>query len=191
MSLTMSQTIPRITPVDPNQAQGKTKVLLDTVQKKLGATPNLIRTLAVAPAALEGYLNFSQGLAGGSLTARLREQIALTLAGANTCQYCASAHTFIGKSLGLDDNELAANLEASSSDPKVEAALIFVCSIVSKRGWVDDTEVRRVRDAGYSDGEITEIIANVALNIFTNYFNHIARTELDFPPVDVGQPKAA
>ena len=181
----------RIRPIDPNQAQGKAKVLLDGIQKKLGATPNLMRALAAAPAALEGYLNFSQALASGSLSARLREQIALTVAAANACQYCASAHTFIGKSLGLDDTELAANLEASSRDPKVKVALEFARSIVFKRGWVDDTEIQRVRDAGYADGAITEIIANVALNLFTNYFNHIAQTEVDFPSVDVGQPKAA
>lgn len=181
----------RIQPIDPKDAQGKTKVLLDGVKKKLGVTPNLIRTLAVAPAALEAYLGFGQALAGGHLSARLREQIALTVAGANACQYCASAHTAIGKSLGLDATELAANLEAASRDTKVRAALEFARSVVTERGWVSDEAVQQVRDAGYTDGEIVEIIANVAVNLFTNYFNHIAGTEVDFPVVELGRRQAA
>lgn len=181
----------RINPVDPKQAQGKAQALLDGVQKKLGMTPNLLRTLAVAPAGLEAYLNFSQALAGGSLSARLREQIALTVAGANSCRYCASAHTAIGRSVGLDDGELATALEADSRDAKVKAALEFARSVVIERGWVNDEALQRVRDAGYSDGEIVEIIANVSLNLLTNYINHVAGTEVDFPVVEVNATKAA
>ena len=181
----------RIQAIDPRQAQGKTKALLDGVQKKLGVTPNLIRTLAVAPAALEGYLGFSQALAGGRLSARLREQIALAVAGANACEYCASAHSAIGKSLGLDEAERTANLEAKSQDVKVTATLQFARHVVAERGWASDEALQRVREAGYGEDEIVEIIANVALNLFTNYFNHIAATEVDFPVVEVNPALAA
>ena len=183
--------MPRLHPIDPAQAEGKAKTLLDGVQKKLGTTPNLLRTMALSPAVLEAYLSFGQALSGASISAALREQIALVVANTNGCQYCASAHTAIGKNLGLDTVELTANLEGSSSDPKVEAALQFAQNIVAKRGWVNDAEVQRVRDAGYTDGEIAEIIAAVAGTIFTNYFNHIAQTEIDFPKVDIGQPVMA
>ena len=180
--------MPRLIPIDPNRAEGKAKTLLDGLQQKLGLTPNIFRTMAHSPAALEAYLNISQAMSGANLTAAVREQIALAVSNANGCQYCASAHTAIGKNLGLDAVELTSNLEGNSNDPKVRAALQFARSIVAKRGWVSDDEVQRSRDAGYTDGEIVEIIATVSQTIFTNYFNHIAQTEIDFPKVDVGQP---
>ena len=183
--------MPRLNPIDPNRAEGKAKALLDGVQKTLGMTPNVMRTLANSPAALEAYLSFIKALGGASLDARLREQIALTVSNANGCAYCAAAHTAIGRMVGLDDRELAASLRASSADPKVETALRFAREIVVNLGWVKDEDVERVRDAGYTDGEIVEIIATVALTIFSNYFNHIAETEVDFPPVALDERVAA
>ena len=120
------------------------------------------------------------------LNAKLREQITLTVADANSCEYCLSAHTAIGKMVGLNENELVASRQASSGDAKTDAALKFAHQIVVKRGELLDSEVQAVRAAGYNDGEITEIVANVALNIFTNYFNEIAKTEIDFPRVQIG-----
>ena len=130
--------MPRIEPIDPDFAEPKTRSLLDGIQKKLGMTPNLLRTMARSPAALEAYLGFSGALSRGSLSPRLREQIALTVAGANHCGYCASAHTAIGRNLGLADAELTGNLRASSSDLKTRAALEFAQRIVTERGWVSD-----------------------------------------------------
>ena len=183
--------MPRIQPIDPAQAEGKAKALLDGVHKTLGMTPNLMRTMANSPAVLDAYLGFGKALAGGSLSARLREQIALAVAGANGCEYCAAAHTALGKMLGLDSAELAANLEARASDPATAATLRFARVIVLERGWVDDVELARVREAGYGEGEIAEIVAAVALNIFSNYFNHVAESEVDFPPVALATKAAA
>ncbi len=177
--------MPRLNAIDPQEATGKAKELLDGVKAKIGKAPNLIRTFANSPAALEAYLNFSGALGGGVLSAKLREQIALTVADANACEYCLSAHTAIGKMVGLDENELAASRHAGSSDPKTDAALKFAHQLVVKRGELLDSEIAAVRAAGYNDGEITEIIANVALNIFTNYFNHVAQTVVDFPKVNL------
>lgn len=178
--------MPRLNAIDPNVATGKAKELLDGVKTKIGMVPNLMRTFANSPAALAGYLSFSGALGGGSLNAKLREQIALAVADANNCEYCLSAHTAIGKMVGLNENELVASRQASSGDPKTDAALKFAHQIVVKRGELLDSEVQAVRAAGYNDGEITEIVANVALNIFTNYFNEIAKTEIDFPRVQIG-----
>lgn len=175
----------RIAAVDPAQATGKAKQLLDGVQAKLGMTPNLMKTLASGPAALEAYLNFGAALAGGKLDAKLREQIALTVAQANSCEYCLSAHTAIGKMVGLKPEEIEAGREALSADPKRAAALRFAQALVVERGEVSDEALASVREAGYADGEIAEIVANVAINIFTNYFNHVARTDVDFPRVGV------
>ncbi len=180
--------MPRIHPIDPRTAEGKARTLLEAVHKKFGMTPNITATLAHSPAALEGYLGLSGALAAGSLGAKLREQIAVAVAGANGCGYCASAHTAIGKSVGLPDEELDANLRGTASEPRAQAALDFALAVVEQRGWVSDEAVRDVRDAGYSDGELTEIIANVVFNIFSNYFNHVAQTEIDFPVVEVRQP---
>ncbi len=178
----------RIKPIDVDQAEGKTKSMLENVNKAVGMVPNLMRTLAHSPAALDAYLGFGKALGGGSLSAKLREQIALTAANVNACEYCASAHTALGKKFGIDATELQRNLQASSRDPKVEAALRFAKAVVVRQGWVTDEELEHVREAGYSDGEINEIIATTAISIFTNYFNHVAGTEVDFPVVEVGVP---
>ena len=183
--------MPRIHPLDPAAAEGKAKALLEGVRKALGMTPNLMRTMANSPAVLDAYLGFNKALAGGSLGAPLREQIALTVAGANGCEYCAAAHTALGKMHGLDAAELAANLEGRSSNVKIAAALDFAREIVVKRGWVDDVELARVREAGYGEGEVAEIVATVAYNTFSNYFNHVAETEVDFPPVALATKAAA
>jgi uncharacterized peroxidase-related enzyme len=183
--------MPRINPIDSATANNKAASLLDAVQRALGTRPNLMTTMAHAPAALEAYLGFGKSLSSGKLGGALREQIALTVAGANTCEYCASAHTALAANAGVDEHERTANLEGLSGDPKVQAALRFVRAVVEKRGWIDNAELAAVRNAGYDDGEIVEIIANIAINIFTNYFNHIAKTEVDFPVVKVGQPVAA
>jgi len=182
--------MPRLNAIDPKEATGKVKELLDGVKAKLGSVPNLMRTFANSSAALEGYLGFSGALAGGLLNAKLREQIALTVADANSCEYCLSAHTAIGKMVGLNESDIVSSRQASSGDAKTDAALKFAHQIVVKRGEALDSEVQAVRDAGYSDGEITEIVANVVLNIFTNYFNHIAQTVVDFPKVSLSAGQA-
>ena len=183
--------MPRINPINPAKADGRTTALLDGVQKTLGMTPNLMRTIAQSPAVLDAYLGFGKALGGASLSSKLREQIALTVAGENSCGYCASAHTAVARKLGLDDDELSANLNSLSRDPKTQAALEFARRLVIERGWVSDDDLQRVRDAGYTDGAITELVATVALNLFSNYFDHVAQAEVDFPRVQVRQPTAA
>ncbi len=175
--------MPRINPLSPEHAEGKTKTLYDTVHRQLGAVPNIFQTLGQAPAVLDAYLSQVSALAGGTLSPALREQIALVTASINACDYCASAHTALGKMAGLDEPELALNLQGNSVNPKTEIALVFAERIVQSRGAINDAELEAVRAAGYSDEEIIEIIAHVGLNIFTNYFNHIAETDIDFPLV--------
>ena len=175
----------RIAAIDPSQANGKGKQLLDAVHAKLGITPNLMKTLATSPAALEAYLNFSSALSTGVLDAKFREQIALVVAQTNSCEYCLSAHSAIGKMVGLKPEEIESSRESRSADAKRDAGLKFAQTIVVQRGEVSDSAIENVRRAGYSDGEITEIVSNVPLNIFTNYFNHVAQTEVDFPRVPV------
>lgn len=177
----------RINQLDPAQATGKTKQLFDEVRANLGEVPNLFRVLGNAPAALQGYLNFSAVLAGGSLNARVREQIALAVAESNLCGYCLSAHTFIGGKLGLTQKDIADAIHATAASGKTDGILKLARSIVVQRGEVSDSDLEQARARGLTDGEIVETIANVVLNILTNYVNHVARTLVDFPEVKPGQ----
>lgn len=181
----------RILPIDPEHATGKAKTLLDGVKQQMGAAPNIFRTLAQAPAALDAYLKQSSALAAGSLNAQLREQIALVTAGKNQCDYCASAHTALGSGAGVNQAELADNLRGRSGNTATQAALTFAAQIVKKQGQVSDSDLAAVRQAGFSDGDIVEIIAVTCMNIFTNYFNHIAGTEIDFPVISTGDLRQA
>ena len=176
----------RIPPVSYKQTTGKAKELLDAVTARLGMTPNMMKTMAQSPAVLEAYLNFSGALSGGKLSTRLREQTALVSAEINGCGYCASAHTAIGRVVGLGEDAILAARNGTAADAKTDAALKFARTVILNRGEVSDADLQAVKGAGFSDGEVGEIIAGVALNIFTNYFNEIARTEIDFPQVKIG-----
>jgi uncharacterized peroxidase-related enzyme len=169
--------------IDPARATGKTKQIFNALEKALGSVPNLMRTLANSPAALNAYMSFNAALGEGKLPAGLREQLALTVASVNSCDYCLSAHSALGKLAGLATSDLLLAQDADASDAKRAAALRFAAAVVRQRGQVPASEVGGLRAAGYTDGEIVEIVAVVAINIFTNYFNHIAGTEIDFPVV--------
>ncbi len=173
----------RIETVDRDSADPRAQAQLDQVQKMMGGVPNILGTMAQSPAVLGSYLAFSGALKDASLSGALREQIALAVAGANSCDYCASAHTVLGKGQGVHETELARNLSGESTDERVAAALRFSRRLVETRGFVSDDDLSAVRSAGFSDGEVLEILATVAFNIFTNYFNHVAETEIDFPRV--------
>lgn len=170
--------------IKPNPTPNlQSQELLAGVKKMLDRTPNIFTTLAHSPAALGLFVGAIGAMANSKLSGGLREQIALTVAGANGCDYCASAHTTLGKMNKVSEAELAQNLLSQSSDARVQAALIFARKIVEARGHVSDTDVQDVRKAGYDDSEIVDIVAVVGVNIFTNYFNHVAGTEIDFPLV--------
>jgi len=174
----------RIQPVDPEDVTDKTRHLLEQVQAKVGLVPNLFRVLANAPAALEGYLNFDGALAGGTLNDKIREQLALAVAESNLCDYCLSAHAFLGQRVGLTPEEIENAIRSCAADPKTDAILKLARAIIVQRGEISDSDLRSARAAGLSDGEIIETAANVALNIFMNYMSHAARLPIDFPQDD-------
>ncbi|MBL7846243.1 MAG: carboxymuconolactone decarboxylase family protein [Cyclobacteriaceae bacterium] len=174
----------RLQALSPEQASGKTKELFNGIQGKLGMVPNMMRTMGNSSAVLEGYLQLSGALGHGTLGAKTGELIALAVAESNACDYCLSAHSFIGEKLvGIDIPSLTAAREGKSNNPKTDAALKFARALVAKRGSVTDADVAAVKAAGYTDGEVGEIVAHVALNIFTNYLNKTAQTTIDFPVV--------
>lgn len=177
----------RLPAIQTEAATGKARELLEAVQAKLKITPNMTRVMANSPAVLEAYLSFSGALSHGLLDAKLREEIALEVGEQNSCQYCVSAHTAIGKMTGLSDSEIDDARDAKSALAKNTAALRFAREIVAKKGRTTDADIETVRRAGFSDGEIAEVIAHVALNIFTNYFNNTAGVEVDFPKIALRQ----
>ena len=173
----------RIPAISLESASGKAHDLLTAVKGQLGSVPNIFKTMAQSPTVLEAYLNFNATLGHGSLPNTLGEQIAVTVAGSNQCDYCASAHTALGKIAGVASDELQRNLSGHSNDAKTQAALNFCLEIINKRGGIDDASLNAVRSAGYNDAEILEMIAHIAINTFTNYFNRVAETEIDFRSV--------
>ena len=175
--------MPTILPVDPDATTGKAKKLLDRVNSGFGMIPNLISTMANAPVVLEAYLDMGGSLANGILSPQLREQIALVVSEANHCKYCISAHSAFGIMVGLEKDVILSARNGESIDKKTAAALLFSKTVVEKQGMTDEADLSRLRDAGYTDEEIVEIIGNIALTMFTNYFNHIVGTAIDFPQV--------
>ena len=173
----------RLPAIQTQAASGKVRELLDAVEARLQLTPNMTRVMANSPAVLEAYLSFSGALAGGALSAKLRTKLALQVGELNLCQYCLSAHTARGKMTGLTDVEIEAARTASSSSETEAAVLRFTRELITKRGRTTYVDFDAVRVAGFTDGEIAEIIANVALNIFTNYFNNATEVEIDFPKI--------
>jgi uncharacterized peroxidase-related enzyme len=171
----------QINPINKENANPKALEILTAVNKALGIVPNMVATMAQSPAVASAYVGFSHALAEGTLSAKSRERLALVVAEENSCDYCLAAHTFLGGKVGLSEQEILETRRGTSDEPKIAAALAFARKLVRSRGQVTDADVIAVRQAGFSDGEIAEIIANVALNIFTNYFNIAAGVEIDFP----------
>lgn len=170
------------TPATIADAPAASQALLRGVERALGSVPNLFRLVSNSPAALEGYLGLNGALGKGSLNAATRERIALAIANYNGCSYCNSAHTYLGKNLAkLDDAEIAANRAGRSTDPKAAAAVVFALEVARARGRVSAEDIAAIKAAGYSDGELVEIVGHVALNVLTNYVNDAFETEVDFP----------
>jgi len=173
----------RIQSVNPESATGKAKELLTAVKAKMGMVPNIMKVMVNSPSVLEAYLGINGALSAGVLPPKVRESIALAVAEKNRCQYCLSAHTMIGKKAGLSNDEVLESRRGSLNDPKSNAAVRFAVAIVEKKGLVSDADIQAARKAGVSEAELVEIVAHVAQNIFTNYINHVADTEIDFPKV--------
>lgn len=171
----------RIQQVTNEQAGDATRKLFTSVHAKLGTVPNMMRAMGSAPAVLSAYLQFSGQLAAGVLTAQQREAIALAVGQANQCDYCVAAHSALGKMAGLSAEQVADARRGGAIGTEDDALVRLAVKLVRQRGQVSDADLDDVRAQGLGDDAIAEVIAHVALNIFTNYFNHVAETELDFP----------
>jgi uncharacterized peroxidase-related enzyme len=172
------------TPASIEAAPEKSQPLLQAVQKQLGVVPNMFRAIGNSPAALEGYLGLNGVLAKGALEPQTRERIAVAIAEFNACDYCLSAHTYLGKNLNkLSDAEISANRDGGSTDARADAAVRFAVKVTGTRGHPSEADLQTVKQAGYTDAQVMEIVLHVALNTLTNYVNETIKTEIDFPVV--------
>ncbi|MEJ2466478.1 MAG: peroxidase-related enzyme [Candidatus Thiodiazotropha sp.] len=177
----------RITIPSLDNAPEASKATLDAVHRQLGSVPNLFRLIGISPAALTAYTSFNGALTK-ALDAKTRERIALAVAQVNGCDYCLSAHTYLGLNLAkLGPEEITMNRKGTSADPKARAAVRFAVKVAQERGHIDDADLADVRAAGFSDAQIVEIVALVAENSFTNYLNEVAKTAIDFPEVQASE----
>lgn len=173
----------RLPTVDPAQATGSTKDIFTALHKGLGMVPNMTRVMANSPAVLAAFAQFNGALAGARLGGKVREMIALLSAEYNGCDYCLSAHTALGKAQGLSQSQLDGARHAEAGEPRSLAILQFALAVLRQRGAVTETHIAEARKAGLSDSELAEIVATVALNLFTNYFNRAFAVDVDFPLV--------
>ncbi len=167
----------------PAQPSEKSTKILGDIEKSLGMTPNMFKLMSNSPSALEAYMGFSAALSKGALSAQDREQIALAVAGFDKCEYCAAAHTVLGQKAGVAAAEAVNNLRGKSENPRTAAMIKFCLAVLKTKGFVSDEELSTLRAAHFSDEQIVEIVATISLNMFTNYFNHVAGTDVDFPKV--------
>ena len=171
----------RISQITDAAASPEAATLFTAIKGKIGMVPNLYRVAGNQPAVLAALLGLNEALSRGGFDARTREAIALTVAGANDCDYCASAHAAISAGLKVAPAAIEAHLAGRSDDPRTAAILRLATRIVSERGLVADADLADARAAGLTEADIVETVAQVVANIFTNYLNHVAATDIDFP----------
>jgi uncharacterized peroxidase-related enzyme len=180
----------RVQLIDPATTHGERKQLLDQIHGAFGVTPAMFRAVANSSAALKSLWGSFGALGGGAIPAKLGEQIAVAVADRNSCEYCLAAHTALGRKAGATSEEMTAAQHGESADPKTAVALRFVLKLVNDRGQVGDADVQALRGAGYDDEQIVEIVAHVALNLFTNYLNVALAIPVDFPAVKLRRTAA-
>jgi uncharacterized peroxidase-related enzyme len=159
--------------------------ILDNIKKKIGRVPNIYKLLAHAPNVLSGYIQFSTSLDHGTLAPKEIQQIALIVAGYDRCEYCASAHSLMARHAGVDNEEITKNLKGQSNDNRTATLIKFCRGILQNKGVVGDDVYNELLKAGFTEAQVVEIVGNIAANIFTNYFNNLIGTELDFPKVNL------
>lgn len=180
----------RVQLIDPAQTAGERKRVLDQIQGAFGATPAMFRAVANSTAALKSMWGSFGALGGGVIPAKLGEQIAVAVADSNNCEYCLAAHTALGRKAGATAAEMAAAQQGESTDPQTAAALRFALKLVKDRAQVNNGDVQALREVGFDDGQIVEILAHVALNLFTNYVNVALAVPVDFPTVKLRRQAA-
>ena len=174
--------MPRIH-LDTHTAPAASQPLLAQIHQAFGATPNMFKAVAQSPAALQSMWSAFGALGQGTLGPLLGEQIAVAIANRNRCEYCLAAHTALGRKAGASAQVMANAQMGHSDDPRTQAALSFALKVVEHRAQLTDGDVASLIEVGFSEEQIVEILAHVALNLFTNYINVALAVPVDFPSV--------
>ena len=168
-------------PIEPSDATGVTKEIFDHLEKNMNRIPAMVRVMAHSPAIAETYMHFNQALAKSSLSPRTLALITVAIAEISGCDYTLSIGIALARRHGVEEPELAAARAGRAEDDKTARTLEFATSIVRRVGQVPHEDVERLRQSGFSDREIVDIIGAVGLNIFRNYFNLVVGTDIDVP----------
>ncbi len=175
----------RVPLIDRTITTPERKQLLDAIHGAFGTTPNMFRAVANSPAALQSMWGAFGALGNGVIEPGLGEQIAVAIADRNACNYCLAAHTALGRKAGVSAAALYAAQAGQSHEPDTQAALDFALKLVNERGQIDNEDVQAMREAGFNDEAIVEVMAHVALNLFTNYVNVAFAVPVDFPAMSL------
>lgn len=167
---------------NPQDTSGSHKKMFDQIEKGFGKVPNMFLAIGNSPAALESMWASFGALSKGKLGAKLGEKIAVLVADINRCEYCLAAHTVLGQGAGATAGEMTAAQAGEANDPRTQAALNFAARMVKNRGQLSSQDITDVK-AQFSEEEIAELVAHVALNTFTNYTNVALAVPVDFPAV--------
>ena len=154
------------------------------MQQSFGMVPNTARVMANSPAVLESFLVFSTAMSGAKIDKKLHNQLKLTTSETNSCSYCTSILSAVAPSAGLTADDILAGRTGHSEDRHTKAALAFANDVLESRGKVSEKQLAAVRDAGFGDAEIVEMVASVVLGCFTNFLNNVADTDLDIPKAE-------
>ncbi|WP_159943351.1 MULTISPECIES: carboxymuconolactone decarboxylase family protein [unclassified Nocardiopsis] len=175
--------MPRIPVHTVEDAPAEAREGLRSLAQKMGKVLNIHGEMAHAPVVLAAYQGIQKAIEEhGTFDARTREAIALAVGAANDCAYCQSAHTAAGRAAGWSEQETVQIRSGRVDfDPDLDALLSVAREITSQRGEVEERTWKSAREAGWSETQLTELFTHVALNLYTNYFNHYAQTELDVP----------
>jgi uncharacterized peroxidase-related enzyme len=175
--------MPRIPVHTTDNAPAASGETLRHLEKRFGKVLNIHGGMAHSPVVLETYAAINAAIAEHStLDAPTREAIALAVGAVDDCTYCQSAHTMSAKAAGLTEEQTVAIRRGDADvEPRLAALLLVAREIAGEVGEVSDAAWDKALAAGWTDTELTEVFAHVAANLYTNYFNHLARTELDIP----------
>ena len=142
---------------------------------------NIFKGLASHPQVLESFLGWSGGLKAGALTDAEHEMLALHISETNGCEYCTAAHTMIAEGVGIDSETSLEARRGNAGDGKHQALIDFTGAVMKTRGFVSNEQLEAFKNAGYGDQAVIEVIAAISAHTFTNLYNHVHATDLDFP----------
>lgn len=171
--------MPRLATVDPANDSGPGADLLNgpLEDKQI----NIFKGMAVNPGVLKAFLGFMQGVKAGALTDREHEVVALVCGQVRKCDYCTAAHTAMAQGIGMDEGLVLSIRKGTPDDDRLRAVADFTRAVLDTDGFVSDEQLDAFRDAGFGDDAVVEVLAAISVNTFTNLYNHVHETEIDFP----------